>query len=115
MIFLGKVAEGLVQGYSSAFYTSPRRGRLVHVHPYKSQSPASVKRARESSLKVKGANLLNIISQYLWDMTAISQDQFKLSLDSWLKTISDQPSIPGGQRPARSNSLLDQVPLTYLS
>ena len=30
VIFLWKVAEGLVQGYSSAFYTSPRRGRLIH-------------------------------------------------------------------------------------
>ena len=97
MIFLWKVAEGLVQGYSRAFYTSPRRGRLVHVHPYKSQSPACVKRARESSQKVKGAYLFNIIPQHLRAMTAISQDQFKLSLDSWLKTIPDQPTIPGRQ------------------
>ena len=115
MIFLWKVAEGLVQGYSSAFYTSSRRGRLVHVHPYIHQSPASVRRARESSLKVKGANLFNIIPQHLRDMTAVSQDQFKLSLDAWLETIPDQPTVPGRQRPACSNSLLDQVPLTYYS
>ena len=115
VIFLWKVAEGLVQGYSSAFYSSPRRGRLVHVHPYKTQSPASVKRARESSLKVKGANLFNIIPQHLRDMTDVSQDQFKLSLDAWLETIPDQPTISGRQRPAKSNSLLDQVPLTYYS
>ena len=115
VIFLWKVAEGLVQGYSCPFYTSPRRGRLAHVHPYRNQSPASVKKARESSLKVKGANLFNIIPQHLRDMTAVSQDQFKSSLDAWLKTIPDQPTIPSRQRPACSNSLLDQVPLTYLS
>ena len=112
IIFLWKVAQGLVQGYSSSFYTSPRRGRLVHIPPYRNQSPPTVKRARETSLKVNGAKLFNIIPQHLRDMSG-SQDQFKHALDDWLKSIPDQPTIPGRQRPASSNSLLDQVPLIF--
>ena len=111
IIFLWKVGQGLVQGYSTTFYNAPRRGRLAHLSPLRNQSPASVKKAREASLKVKGVKLFNIIPQNLRDMTSGSQDQFKFALDSWLKTILDQPTIPGRQRPASSNSLLDQVPL----
>ena len=111
IIFMWKVAQGLVQGYSTTFYTTPRRGRLAHLSILRNQSPASVKRAREASLKVKGAKLFNIIPQELRDTTLGSVDQFKSSLDSWLATVPDQPTIPGRQRPASSNSLLDQVPL----
>ena len=36
---------------------------------------------------------------------------FKENLDAWLHEIPDQPTIPGCQRAAKSNSLLDQVPM----
>ena len=39
IIFMWKVAQGLVQGYSSTFYTSQRRGRLAHLYP--PQTPVS--------------------------------------------------------------------------
>ena len=107
------MGQGLVHGYSTTFYIAPRRGRVAHLSPLRNQSPASVKKAREASLKVKGAKLFNIIPQNLRDITTGSQDQFKFALDSWLKTIPEQqPTIPGRERPASSNSLLDQVPLT---
>ena len=54
IIFMWKVAQGLVQGYSATFYENPRRGRIAHLSPLRNQSPPSVKRAREASLKVKG-------------------------------------------------------------
>ena len=114
IIFMWKVAQGLVQGYSSTFYTSQRRGRLAHLYPLRHQSPTAVKRAREASLKVNGAKLFNLIPKNLRDITG-SQDHFKSCLDDWLKTIPDQPTIPGRQRPGASNSLLDQVPLVPLS
>ena len=111
IIFMWKVAQGLVQGYSTTFYSSQRRGRLAHLAPYKHQSPASVRSARESSLRVKGAKLFNIIPQELRDTTSGNVDNFKFGLDSWLATVPDQPSIPGRQRAAPSNSLLDQAPI----
>ena len=100
--------EIIICDYSPSFYTSPRRGSLFHIHPYRPQ----VKRAREASLKVKGTKLFNLIPQYLRDMTVGvgSQDQFKHALDDWLHTIPNQPTIAGRQRPTSSNSLLDQIP-----
>ena len=111
IIFLWKVAQGLVQGYKAIFITSPRRGRLMQVSPMCNRAATSVKNARESSLQVKGAQLFNTIPRALRDITAGSPDQFKHQLDQWLATIPDQPTIPGRPRAAASNSLLDQAPL----
>ena len=83
----------------------------MDVNPLCNQAPASVKKARESSLKVKGAQLFNSIPRELRDTNSGTSDQFKSGLDEWLSTIPDQPTIQGRQRAATTNSLLDQVPL----
>ena len=111
IIFLWKVAQGLVHGYNATFTSSPRRGRLMKVSPICSRAAASVKNARESSLQVKGAQLFNTIPRALRDITVGSPEQFKHQLDQWLATIPDQPTIPGRPRAATSNSLLHQAPL----
>ena len=111
IIFLWKAAQGLVQGYQASFTENARRGRLMDVNPLCNQAPATVKKARESSLKVMGAQLFNSIPRELRDTSSGTPDQFKSGLDEWLSTIPDQPSIPGRQRAATTNSLLDQVPL----
>ena len=101
--------QGLVKGYTFTTMQSPRRGRLVEVSSYQSQAPAAVRRARESSLSVKGARLFNLIPRDLRDTQTGTVDQFKARLDDWLATVPDQPSIQGRQRAATTNSLLDQV------
>ena len=58
IIFLWKVAQGLVQGYKAIFITSPRRGRLMQVIPMCTRAATSVKNARESSLQSRGLNCL---------------------------------------------------------
>ena len=83
----------------------------MQVSPLANREPASVRKAKKSSLQVRGAQLLNVISRALRDITAGSPDQFKFQLDEWLSTIPDQPTIPGRQRAAASNSLVEQVPL----
>ena len=113
IIFVWKVAQGLVQGYQANFHTSPRRGRLMQLRPLCHSAPASVRRARESSLQVKGARLFNSIPRDLRDMSVGTQEQFKARLDQWLATIPDQPTIPGRARAATTNSLLDQVQLVH--
>jgi hypothetical protein len=40
--------------------------------------------------------------------------QFKAGLDAWLATIPDEPTVPGRQRAAVTNSLLDQTALTHM-
>ena len=99
----------IVLSYTSNTMQSPRRGRLVEVSPYQSQAPAAVRRARESSLSVKGSRLFNLIPRDLRDTQTGTVDQFKARLDEWLATVPDQPSIQGRQRAASTNSLLDQV------
>ena len=110
IIFLWKLAQQLVSGYTVEFVQNPRRGRLAVVHPIVASAPASVKRAREGSLQVKGSRLFNLIPVELRAMTG-TVDQFKSGLDKWLSSIPDQPTVGSRQRAAKTNSLLDQVPL----
>ena len=109
IIFLWKVAQGLVQGYKATFHQHIRRGRVMNLAPLCQQAPTAVKRAREASLQVKGAKLFNVIPRELRDTSTGSPEAFKAKLDDWLSTIPDQPTIPGRQRAAATNSLLDQV------
>ena len=109
IICIWKLAQGLVQGYKVSFAPSARRGRHMVLPPLCPHASASVRHARESSLQVKGAKLFNLIPRELRDTLTGTTDQFKVKLDAWLSTIPDQPTIPGRQRAAPSNSLLDQA------
>ena len=51
IIFIWKVAQGLVQGYPASFTSSPRRGRVMVVSPLNRNGPASLRNTRESSLQ----------------------------------------------------------------
>ena len=109
IIFIWKVLQGFVQGYSISSFVSRRRGRLLHVAQYHRQAPAAVRQAKEASLLVQGARLFNLLPRHIRDVSTGSVDQFKSQLDSWLENVPDQPSIPGAQRAASSNSLIDQA------
>ena len=76
IIFLWKAAHGLVQGYKATFINSPRRGRLMEVSNFCNTAAASVKRAKESSLKVNGAQLFNIMPRALRDIIVGIPEQF---------------------------------------
>ena len=108
IIFVWKIAEQLVKGYSVSFSTNPRRGRLANVPVPPQHVAPAVRKARDGSLRVKGAKLFNIIPKELRDMTG-TVEQFKAGLDQWLSSIPDQPTVAGRQRAAKTNSLLDQV------
>ena len=63
-IFIWKISQGLVQGYSVEFTdVHGRRGRTALPHDVNQSSCASVKRARESSLGAKGAKMFNFFLQ----------------------------------------------------
>ena len=109
IIFIWKIAQGLVQGYHPSFVQSDRRGRQMVLAPLCNRAAASVRNAREASLQVRGAKLFNCIPRELRDTFSGTTEQFKAKLDAWLETIPDQPTIPGRQRAAVTNSLLDQV------
>ena len=109
IIFIWKLSQGMVTGYNLPFQYSERRGTHVSVPPMAAKSPAAVRKAREASLQVKGARLFNLAPRDLRDMSGVSVETFKKGLDTWLASFPDQPTIPGRQRAALTNSLLDQV------
>ena len=110
IIFLWKLAEKLVQGYKQDFVQNPRRGRLAVIHHPPTHQPPAVRKAREASLPCRGSKLFNLIPRELRGMSGTVL-QFKVSLDVWLSTIPDQPTVNGRQRAAKTNSLIDQVPM----
>ena len=109
IIFLWKISEGLVDSYTIPFVTNPRRGRLATVSPVSRDAPTAVRKAREASLSVKGARIFNLLPADIRNIEGTTVDTFKLSLDRFLEQIPDQPTIPGRQRAALTNSLIDQV------
>ena len=60
IIFLWKVTQGLVKGYNVTVSQSGRRGRIIEPKTIVRSAPALVRHAKETSLGVKGANLLNL-------------------------------------------------------
>ena len=92
-----------------------RRGRECKVAKVVRNSPVTVRRARESSLSVKGAQMFNLLPANLRNISSNQVNHFKSKLDSFLKTIPDEPTSPEEGRVAESNSLLHQVPLANLN
>ena len=112
-IFIWKISQGLVQGYDLEFSNSDRRGRMVIPHEIKRHAPAAVRRAREASLSVKGARIFNLLPVWIRTLNGVTVDEFKTKLDQFLTGVPDQPTIPGRDRAASSNSLLDQLQIIF--
>ena len=118
IIFIWKCAVGLVDGYKMVFTNNARRGRLCEVRPVNRNAPTQVRRVAESSLAVKGARCFNLLPRAVRDVPlplSRSVVPFKTKLDTFLSTVPDQPTVQCRRRPASSNSLLDQIPMTVKS
>ena len=111
VLFLWKVSQGMVSGYKVEFSHSPRRGRLVTPHYTGAKVPAMVRKAREASLASKGAKIFNLLPAYIRNIDSDNVETFKKELDTFLRLVPDQPTIPGHQRAAETNSLLHQLPI----
>ena len=112
IIFLWKISQGLVNGYDVTFTTDQgRRGRYIIPKTAAKSAPTSVKKARESSLAVKGALIFNLLPASIRSMNTDHIETFKNNLDAFLSQVPDQPTVAGQQRAAESNSLLHQIPM----
>ena len=61
---------------------------------------------------------INLLPREVRDMSlpdSKSVVPFKTKLDHFLASIPDQPTVQNRRRPASSNSLLDQIPMTVRS
>ena len=111
IIFIWKVSMGLVDGYPIDFTpTTNRRGRECCVKNVPGNAPSPVKKARENSLAVKGAKMFNMLPSDIRNITSEKVNDFKNSLDIFLKNVPDEPTINGEGRAAQTNCLLHQIP-----
>ena len=116
ILFLWKISQDLVKGYSADFISEGGLfGRVALPQGVVQLSPAMVRRARESSLGVKGAKMFNLLPPMLRNINAVDVDVFKTALDNFLTQIPDQPTVAGLGRAAESNCLLHQLPLFLLN
>ena len=111
VLFLWKLSQGMVDGYKVDFSYSPRRGRLATPHYTGAKVPAMVRKAREASLASEGAKIFNLLPAYIRNINSDNVETFKNELDSFLRLVPDQPTIPGHPRAAETNSLLHQLPI----
>ena len=109
--FIWKLSQGLVDGYSVSWTFNERRGRLAVPKPIKNTAPAKVRNARESSLAVHGVKLFNLLPASLRNEDSGDVALFMNHLDIYLSEVPDQPTITGMGRAAKTNSLVDQIPL----
>ena len=75
-------------------------------------SPTLPKELKSRSILTKCCTLFNCLPANLRCPAADGHpsdfNKFKVSLDKWLASIPDQPTIPGRFRPAQTNSILHQ-------
>ena len=95
-----------------SFHLNSRTGRwaLPAEVPRQRVAP-SVKKAKENSLRVKGAQLFNLLPAVLRNANHGDVLMFKNNLDIYLSTVPDQPTTQGLVRAAVTNSLIHQIPL----
>jgi ribonuclease P/MRP protein subunit RPP40 len=114
VIFLWKIIQGLVSGYTIPFTSrSSRTGRKAEPAPVPQSAPAAVRNSRAGSLAVRGAQLFNPLPLQLRNNEHGDIPMFKNHMDTFLENIPDEPTVSGLVR--ESNSLIHQIPLYDLS
>ena len=112
IIFIWKISQGMISGLNIPFSRNSRTGRWAVPSCLTGKGvSANVKHAKESSLRVKGCRLFNILPAVLRNADHGDLLMFKNNLDHFLSSIPDQPTTSGLQRAAETNSLIHQVPM----
>ena len=115
-IFLWKISQGMTSGYNLEFTSMYGiRGRTVLPKDIVMTSHSLVRKARESSIGVKGARIFNLLPVEIRNIEAENVAVFKNRLDAFISQIPDQPTTTGLGRPAETNSSLHQIPLYLLN
>ena len=78
VIFIWKISQGMVSGYSMDFSYMGRRRRYAVPKQVVRAAPSLVRNARERSLGVRGANLFNLLPEQLRSMNTDHIDLFNL-------------------------------------
>merc|ERR1712179_452479 len=94
VIFLWKITQSLVSGYSTISFTQccSITGRKAIPAAVCRSSPAPVRNARGRSLAVKGAKLFNSLPIHIRNSEHGDVAMFKNHLDLYLQGVPDQPT-----------------------
>jgi len=109
IIYVWKMISNMVPNIGLTTKHHPRTGRTCEIKKIQTKSMKRVQTIRESSIKVKGSKLFNLLPKGIRNLENVSVDVFKHRLDVYLKTVPDQPNIPHYHQRAASNSLIDQL------
>ena len=113
VIFIWKIAMGLVDGYSLQFRNERMRtGQECVVEEIIQSSPVTVRRVRENSLSGKGAKMFNLLASELRNISSDKVQHIKTKLDTFLMKVPNQPTSANEGWAAESNCLLHQIPLS---
>ena len=84
-------------------------GRECHIPGITTTAPSAIQTLREASLPIKGPRLFNCLPQHIRNASGCTTEAFKCMLDKYLKTVPDEPHIPGltQYRRCESNSITD--------
>lgn len=95
----------------------PRRGRLCCMPKLIKLSSTQSQNLRESSFTVRAAKLFNSLPIKLRNCTGTSVATFKRMLDSYLRLVPDEPSVPQyvALRAAGANTLNEQIAFMAIS
>ena len=112
-IYIWRILEGQVPNISSKVTAKwhARRGRECIIPSVNRASPPSIQKLQHASLPVRGQQLFNTLPVDIQNITEFSVDAFKRQLDKYLRTVPDEPQIPGytAQRRSDTNSLPDMT------
>ena len=92
-IYIWKILEGISPNCGINMITSDRRGREVQIPQMKGKGRFNT--IREGSFQVHGAKIFNSLPKAIRNLSKISVEEFKLSLDKFLQTLPDEPKLPG--------------------
>ena len=112
IIYTWRIIEGQVPNLDATPITARthvRRGRECIVPQVSNASPTSIQAIRANSFAIRGPRLFNTLPAHLRNLTNCKPEAFKSALDAHLRSIPDEPLIPGLTqfRRAESNSLIE--------
>ena len=88
IIYVWKILEGLTPNCGSETTTSDRRGREVKIPPVKGIK-GRIQTLREASFQIHGPRLFNSLLKSVRNLTSVSVEEFKGSLNKFLEKLPD--------------------------
>lgn len=102
IIYVWRMLQGHVPNIGITSADHGRRGILCDIPKLTSRNRTQT--LRDNSFSVKGPVLFNSVPNEIRALTGCKPEFFKNRLDKWLKTVPDQPRIPGYQAYCQSET-----------